>query len=240
MLNNLKEQLVSEAQDSAEQVVPKEYELVYLRMNYLSLVKEEFAFVVIIKNGIDRSRKDLSRVLPQATIITVAVTFASTVGEMLSEEEPEWVLELCRGIFYLDEVQKKLFRSSATYRFSWGIDNLAKIFSCNIQTLGSNKSLGLGLSTRFTSPHEGYIFRHTEIQSLPYGLRKKGKRLVSAKVSLASRVDAAKQSRDGRIGRQLKEEIRQKFEKWQEPPPEKPSKTLPIPDEKLKKRRGGR
>ncbi|EME27259.1 U4/U6 small nuclear ribonucleoprotein PRP31 [Galdieria sulphuraria] len=283
-------ELVSEAQDSSEQVGPREYELVNLCMNYLSFVKEEIASigkklkkaygkrfpeletlvsdpvdyartVFILRNDVDLCRKDLSGVLPQATVITVAVTFASTMGEVLSEDELDEVLELCKEIFYLDEVQKKLVNfvesrmsllapnvtvlvgssiAAQLIGLAGGIENLAKIPSCNIQTLGSNKSLGLGLSTRFTSPHEGYIFRYSEVQSLPYGLRKKGNRLISAKVSLAARVDAAKQSRDGRIGRQLKEEVRQKFEKWQEPPPAKTAKPLPVPDEKPKKRRGGR
>lgn len=51
---------------------------------------------------------------------------------------------------------------------------------------------------------------------------------MSAKVSLAARVDAAKESRDGRIGKQLREEVLQKFEKWQEPPPAKTAKPLPV------------
>jgi U4/U6 small nuclear ribonucleoprotein PRP31 len=282
--------LVSEAEQSSEQVGPKEYELVNLCMNYLSFVKEEIASlgkklkkaygkrfpeletlvsdpvdyakaVMVIKNDTDISRKDLNGVLPQATVITVAVTLASTMGETLSEEELEGVIELCKEIFYLDQVQKKLVDfvesrmsilapnvtalvgssiAAQLIGLAGGVDNLARIPSCNIQTLGSNKGDALGFSTRFSSPHEGYIFRHPEIQSLPYALRKKANRLVSAKVSLAARVDSAKQSRDGKIGRQLKEEVRQKFEKWQEPPPAKTAKPLPVPDEKPKKRRGGR
>ncbi|GJD11319.1 U4/U6 small nuclear ribonucleoprotein Prp31 [Galdieria sulphuraria] len=103
-------ELVSEAQDSSEQVGPREYELVNLCMNYLSFVKEEIASigkklkkaygkrfpeletlvsdpvdyartVFILRNDVDLCRKDLSGVLPQATVITVAVTFASTMGE---------------------------------------------------------------------------------------------------------------------------------------------------------------
>lgn len=196
--------LVSEAQRSSEKVGPKEYELVNLCMNYLAFVKEEIASVAkrvkkaygkrfpeletlvsdpvdyaqtvaVIKNDTDISRKDLSGILPQATVITVAVTFASTMGELLSDEELEEVLELCREIFYLDQVQKQLINfvesrmsilapnvtalvgssiAAQLIGLTGGVESLAKIPSCNIQTLGSNKTTSLGLSTRFTSPHE--------------------------------------------------------------------------------------
>ncbi len=38
----------------------------------------------------------------------------------------------------------------------------------------------------------------------------------------------------------MKEEMRKKIEKWQEPPPAKIEKPLPVPDLEQKKRRGGR
>jgi U4/U6 small nuclear ribonucleoprotein PRP31 len=38
----------------------------------------------------------------------------------------------------------------------------------------------------------------------------------------------------------LLEEIRKKIEKWQEPPPAKLPKPLPVPDSEPKKKRGGR
>eukprot|EP00871_Galdieria_phlegrea_P000590 jgi/Galph1/1531/GphlegSOOS_G209.1 len=282
--------LVSEAEKGSTTSGLEEHELVNLCMNYLGFIKEELSSLnqtlrkeygkrfpeldtlvsdpieyaktaSIVGNDFDLSHKDLSGVLPQATIITVAVTSVSTLGRPLTQEELDRVVALCREVFDLYDIQTKLL-SFVESRMSvlapnvtaavgssvaaqliglcGGVENLSKIPACNVQTLGSKKTSSIGFSTKFTSPHEGFIFNCPEIQSLPYGLRKKANRLISAKVSLAARVDAAKQSRDGRIGRQLKEEIEQKFEKWQEPPPAKTAKPLPIPDEKPKKRRGGR
>ena len=38
----------------------------------------------------------------------------------------------------------------------------------------------------------------------------------------------------------VQEEMEKKVEKWQEPPPAKQTKVLPVPDMEPKKRRGGR
>lgn len=57
---------------------------------------------------------------------------------------------------------------------------------------------------------------------------------------MAARVDSFHESVDGNMGRALFEDIEQKFEKWQEPPPFKEAKPLPRPDDAPKKKRGGR
>ncbi len=44
----------------------------------------------------------------------------------------------------------------------------------------------------------------------------------------------------GESGRRLRSEIERKIEKWQEPPPAKPEKPLAAPDDKPRKRRGGK
>jgi U4/U6 small nuclear ribonucleoprotein PRP31 len=46
-------------------------------------------------------------------------------------------------------------------------------------------------------------------------LRYKAAKLVSTKMTLAARVDACHDSTDGRIGRQLREEIEKKLDKLQ-------------------------
>ncbi|MGH0177113.1 UNVERIFIED_CONTAM: hypothetical protein FKN15_007276 [Acipenser sinensis] len=71
-------------------------------------------------------------------------------------------------------------------------------------------------------------------------LRRKAARLVSAKCTLAARVDSFHESTDGKVGYDLKEEIERKFDKWQEPPPVKQVKPLPAPLDGQRKKRGGR
>jgi U4/U6 small nuclear ribonucleoprotein PRP31 len=57
---------------------------------------------------------------------------------------------------------------------------------------------------------------------------------------LAARVDSAHEALDGSVGYKFRDEIVEKIEKWQEPPPTKDVKALPVPDEAPKKKRGGR
>lgn len=63
---------------------------------------------------------------------------------------------------------------------------------------------------------------------------------MSAKCTLAARIDSFHESLDGSAGRKLLEELERKFDKWQEPPPVKEVKALPRPDDAPRQKRGGR
>ncbi|CAL9087576.1 unnamed protein product [Musa acuminata var. zebrina] len=56
----------------------------------------------------------------------------------------------------------------------------------------------------------------------------------------ASRVDSTRGDPTGNTGRDLREEIGKRIEKWQEPPRAKQPKPLPVPYSEPKKKRGGR
>lgn len=56
----------------------------------------------------------------------------------------------------------------------------------------------------------------------------------------AARVDSLRTDPIGSIGRDLKDKMLKRFDKIQEPPPPKLKKPLPAPDDKPKKRRGGK
>ena len=58
--------------------------------------------------------------------------------------------------------------------------------------------------------------------------------------ALASRIDRSRESQDGAVGRQLLDEVNQKIDILQAPPPSKKIKALPLPDEGYKKRRAGK
>ncbi|MCI27438.1 U4/U6 small nuclear ribonucleoprotein Prp31-like isoform, partial [Trifolium medium] len=66
-------------------------------------------------------------------------------------------------------------------------------------------------------------------------------RLLAAKSTLAARVDLIHGDPSGKLGTTLKDEILTKIDKWQESPPVKRPKPLPVPDsDPKKKKRGGR
>ena len=121
-----------------------------------------------------------------------------------------------------------------------GLSPLAKMPACNVLILGKQKKTLSGFSTSAVLPHTGFIYHHPIVQSLPPDLRRKAARLLSAKCTLAARVDSIHSSLDGRIGDDLVQEIKTKLEKMQEPPPVKNAKALPKPLDKASKKRGGK
>lgn len=112
--------------------------------------------------------------------------------------------------------------------------------ACNIQLLGSQKRALAGYSQTAVQPHTGFIFQSPIVQDTPPDLRRKAARLVAAKCSLASRVDAFHENHEGSIGNNLREEILRKLDRLQEPPPVKSIKPLAPPVEPPRKKRGGK
>ena len=58
--------------------------------------------------------------------------------------------------------------------------------------------------------------------------------------SLCPDDDHARSCRAGSHGKKLRDEILHKIEKWQEPPPAKQIKPIALPDDTVRKRRGGK
>lgn len=121
-----------------------------------------------------------------------------------------------------------------------GLSALAKMPACNVQLLGAKKKNLAGFSTATSQFHVGYIEQTEIFQTTPPSFRMRACRLVAAKSTLAARVDSIRGDPSGKTGRSLKDEIHKKIEKWQEPPPAKQPKPLPVPDSEPKKKRGGR
>ncbi len=96
------------------------------------------------------------------------------------------------------------------------------------------------MSTSSLQRHTGFIFQSPIVQSAQLEDRKRAQRAVAAKCALAARADAGKGSRDGSYGRKMLAELQKKIQKMAEPPPNKITKALPIPQETLKKKRGGK
>jgi len=88
--------------------------------------------------------------------------------------------------------------------------------------------------------HTGFIFQSQIVQSAQPEDRRRAQKAVSAKVILAARIDASKGSRDGSYGRKMMADLTNRIVKMAEPPPNKMTKALPIPQETNKKKRGGK
>lgn len=231
-----------------------------------SLVQAPLDYVAVVKrigNEMDVTMVDLESILPASTVMVVTVTATTTSGQPLSDETLQRVLEACDMAQQLEDdktnilklVQKSMDRiapnltacigseiSAKLMGIAGGLQALSTIPACNVQVLGAKRKHAAGFSSKTVMPHQGYVFESELVQNTPPGLRNKAAKLVGSKCSLLARVDAHGNHKDGSIGISTREDIIQKIEKWQEPPPARKGDVLPAPDadEMKKTRRGGR
>lgn len=245
------------ARDHYAKRFPELESLVSTPLEYIRLVKE-------LGNDISKSKNNevLTETLTPATVMVVSVTASTTQGTRLTEEELAIVNEACNMGLELNEMKLKIFRyvesrmsfiapnlsiivgattAAKLMGVAGGLTSLSKMPACNVILLGSQKrSMGGFHSAQQIQPHMGFIYFSEIVQKTPPDLRKKAVRLVSAKCTLAARVDSFHESSDGGVGDGLLAEIEHKLEKLQEPPPLKAIKPLPTPLDEAKKKRGGR
>ncbi|KAK7111722.1 U4/U6 small nuclear ribonucleoprotein Prp31-like [Littorina saxatilis] len=236
---------------------PELESLVSTAMDYISTVME------LGNNILEKSKNNetLQDILTPATIMVVSVTASTTQGTELSDEDLKTVMEACDTAVALNESKTKIFdyvESRMTFiapnlsivvgasiaaklmGVAGGLTNLSKMPACNIMLLGAQKRALSGFSTTAILPHTGFIYNSDTVQKMPPDLRRKASRQIAAKSALASRVDSFHESMDGKVGDDLRADVESKFDKWQEPPPVKKSKSLPAPIDQARKKRGGR
>ncbi|CAO3621879.1 unnamed protein product [Cunninghamella blakesleeana] len=237
---------------------PKFPELESLVLNVLDYART----VKKIGNEMNITNIDLRSILPSATIMVVTVTATTTAGKPLKEEEWQKTLEACDMALALDDARRKIINyvasrmtiiapnlsyvvGSATaaqlLSAAGGLKEFCKIPGCNVQVLGNSRKTSVGFSVVTANPHGGgFISQSPTVLAIPQDLRRKATKIIAGKAALAGRVDFTRQAPDGDVGKKMREDIDQKLEKLQEPPPTKNIKALPIPDEGPKKRRGGK
>lgn len=233
---------------------PELESLVHHPIDYARVVKK-------IGNEMDLTLVDLEGILPSAIIMVVSVTASTTSGKPLPEENLKKTIDACDRALALDSAKKKVLDfvesrmgyiapnlsaivgsavAAKLMGTAGGLSALAKMPACNVQLLGAKRKNLAGFSTATSQFRVGYIEQTEIFQSTPPALRIRACRLLAAKSTLAARVDSTRGDPTGKTGRDLREEVRKKIEKWQEPPPAKQPKPLPVPDSDPKKKRGGR
>ncbi|XP_073222112.1 U4/U6 small nuclear ribonucleoprotein Prp31 homolog isoform X3 [Cicer arietinum] len=233
---------------------PELESLVHHPIDYARVVKK-------IGNEMDLTLVDLEGLLPSAIIMVVSVTASTTTGKPLPEEVLSKTIEACDRALTLDSAKKNVLDfvesrmgyiapnvsaivgsavAAKLMGTAGGLSALAKMPACNVQLLGAKKKNLAGFSTATSQFHVGYLEQTEIFQTTPPPLRMRACRLLAAKSTLAARVDSIRGDPSGKTGRTLKDEIHKKIERWQEPPPAKQPKPLPVPDSEPKKKRGGR
>uniref|UniRef100_A0A2P2KA19 Nop domain-containing protein n=2 Tax=Rhizophora mucronata TaxID=61149 RepID=A0A2P2KA19_RHIMU len=233
---------------------PELESLVHHPIDYARVVKK-------IGNEMDLTLVDLEGLLPSAIIMVVSVTASTTSGKPLPDEVLQKTIDACDRALALDSAKKKVFDfvesrmgyiapnlsaivgsavAAKLMGTAGGLAALAKMPACNVQHLGAKRKNLAGFSSATSQLHVGYIEQSEVSQSTPPALRMRACRVLSSKSTLAARVDSIRGDPSGNTGRAFREEICKKIEKWQEPPPAKQPKPLPVPDSEPKKKRGGR
>lgn len=233
---------------------PELESLVPQKMDYIHTVMR-------IGNETDLTLVDLSDLLPTAAVMVVSVTASSTSGKPLPPDALEETLRGCREVLELFQDRQKILRyvesrmsviapnlvavvgssiASQLMGLAGGLMALSRIPANSIQLIGQEKKSLQGLTGPGQVYHAGVVLACDLAQSAPPGLRLKAVRVISGKVALAARMDAYQQSQSGEGGYQLRADIEEKIEKWQEPPKGPEKKPLPVPDEGYKKKRGGK
>lgn len=225
-------------------------------MEYMHAVKE-------LGNDLDEAKHNekLQQILTQATIMIVSVTASTTQGTPLTGDELDQINEACNMAIDLNTFKSTIYEyveSRMTFiapnlsmiigastaakmlGIAGGLTKLSKMPACNVLVLGSQKRTLSGFSKVQMLPHTGFVYYSQIVQDTTPDLRRKAARLLSAKCTLAARVDACHESVHGEIGLRFKEDIEKKLDKLQEPPPVKFAKPLPKPIEGSKKKRGGK
>lgn len=225
-------------------------------LHYMSTARE-------LGNQLSRAKNNekLTKFLLPATLMVVTVTAATTSGQVLTEAELTSVLTACDIALELNEKKEKILDfvesqmsfiapnlsavvganiAAKLMGLAGGLTALSKMPACNVEVLGSSRRNLAGFSSKTSLPHTGFIFHCDIVQSTPADLRRKATRLVGAKCTICSRVDAAHASPDGSVGRELRDKIEKALDKLQEPPPVKQVKPLPAPIDQAGKKRGGK
>lgn len=243
-----------------ERYAPRFPELETLVLNPWDFIQT----IRIMGNGPELERKGLESILPNGTIVVISMTALTTTGQPLPPSEWRRIEEACGIIHELEEARRKILQyvesrmtllapnlsalvgtrvATKLVGVAGGLAALSKIPSCNIHLLGASKKASTGLSTIHgnSTRFSGYLAQCPLVAATPDDYRTQALRMVSAKATLAARMDVSGGKRDGKYGTDLHGEIERKIEKLLEPPPAKLIKALPVPSEGgRKQRRGGR
>ncbi|CAI5747385.1 unnamed protein product [Peronospora destructor] len=232
-----------------------------------SLVPNALDYARVIKaidNEMDLTLVDeLPKLLPSSAVIGISVTGSGTSGKPLDPQDLKTCMEACDEALSLEKDKNMILRfvesrmkylapnvsqlvgtriAALLIGLAGGVAELARIPACNLQVLGQEKKVLSGFSSAAALKHTGVLFFSDLVQSVPPYLRMKACRAVAGKLALMARVDSQphKTDMEGLVGARFRTEMVEKMEKWQEPQKAKAKKALPIPDEKPRRKRGGK
>lgn len=223
----------------------------------------EYARVVrVLGDDVEGGGEGLREVIGAGGVITVQLAASTSSGRRLDAAEKEALGAVLDAVDRAETAEGTLLRyveeragviapnlvgvvggkvAAQLLGEAGGLDALAMMPSCNVKGLGRvKKDLMGGSSSARRGRHDGFVHGCPRVLALPDKLRSKAGDHIANKVVLAARVDRAGEARDGAMGARLGADVDSRFEAWQEPPPARTAKPLPIPGDFKKTHRAGK
>jgi len=163
------------------------------------MAESEFRTLASRSVGMDFSGEDAESVM----------VFSKSILEMTKTKDKlsKYLEGVCREIMpNLSAIAGPLLASRLVAQ-AGGLEKIAKMPSSTIQLLGAEKALFRHLRGEGRAPKYGVLFGHPLIQQAPKHLKGKVARLISAKLSLAARMDFYSKRDDSK---QMKEDLERK------------------------------
>lgn len=213
--------------------------------------------VRVIGNETDIAKVNdsLNDFLNSNQIITLSIAGSTTSGRPLNESELGNLFSIADSVEEILNIQEEITKfiearmeglapsisaligpslAARMVGLAGGLQAFSKIPACNLQVLGQHVRTSVINSTRVLSSakhHQGILAECDLVQKCPIALQKKALKAVAAKLALVARCDFvnvdAGRSRTASAGLNFRQEIEQKFEKWQEPDKAQTLKALP-------------
>ncbi|KAH0486486.1 MAG: hypothetical protein KVP17_003218 [Porospora cf. gigantea B] len=240
--------------DAYARKFPELESIVFSPLEYVSVVMR-------LRNAADVTQVELGDVLPNATIMAVAVAASMSVGSPLPPMDLEQTMEACREALHLADARAEILRfvesrmqllapnltrilgpaiGARLITLAGGIHAMARMPSQQLMLLGRPKKSSVGHALTGAALNSGLLAECDIHTYAPANVKSRALKLLAGKCALASRVDSFGSAKDGSVGEALKQEILSKLVKAQEPPNNPIRKALPVPDERPKPKRGGK
>ena len=152
-------------------------------------------------SGMDFSKKDLEAVK----------LFSDEINNLfkLRDQASKYVENLAESVIPNTSAVAGSLLAARLIQLSGGLERLSRMPSSTIQLIGAEKALFRHLKGQGKAPKFGAIYFHPLIQQSPNEKRGKAARLIAAKLSLASRLDAYSEKNEGeKLRKELEDDIR--------------------------------
>ena len=203
----------------------------------------------------------LTTILSRPKLMTVTVEATTSKGHELPSNVVTSIQSDCTKMLRLDSAKKTItkFVESRMALFCpnlsilvgsettaelltarGGLSGLAQTRAANLPGVGSKRFAASGLATNTGVRNQGIVYNCDLVRHLRSDYKVQAMRIVSSKIILAARVDLSRTDPEGMQGATMLEQASHRIDKLQESAPSKGQRSLPAPDDKPSKKRGGR